>query len=645
MRRLVPLLALSLAALSASGCASMWRGAARSANVAPSGLPWGEEFVRRALVMGSFEQALARTLPKADGAPEDALLRALFRGQVAFYAGQYDESARAFAEADRLTEERYTKSVSRGALSLLVNDRALRYVPPRTERLFSRYYAMLGRVQSGDVSGAAVEARRLSALLEDAAHDVEAAERETHAALREVAGAVFEAAGEWNDAGVAYRNAALLRGEPRAAVDTIVAARPDGDSATLVLVVEQGFVAHYVARTLAIPLDDGLAWQFGAPRAGRHRADSNTAGAIADVLATVGRGRSSGRGMRDASETPGRGPVSIGDAIAAGVNAPRDSAAAAPPVPPATPTATGPTSAGPLAAEQRGGLHDTLAVRTVRPRVAVQSNWLAALDALPDGGVFDDDLSWADPMPLAAVETSVAHDWTPRRVVRTHYLGDRWAHRSWMEIAWPTLVRPLLPRVPLQIALSGVRPPAEARAADSAADRAPADGTWALSRTLAGSARAIASVSDAVGADARRLRGARIARLTARTVTRMAAVEAVRDQHGEAAGLLAGLLVSAVDRADTRAWHLLPGRVTVVRLTVPVGDLSAALLQGVGPNAAVTALPGAHATAGSVHVRTVRVWRDPAGGVGTAASAGDAAVPHRENRWIPAGSSGLPLRQ
>jgi hypothetical protein len=305
-------------------------------------------------------------------------------------------------------------------------------------------------------------------------------------------------------------------------------------------------------------------------------------------------------------------------------------------------------------------VHDTVAVRTIRPRAALQANWMAALDALPDGGVFDEDIAWVAPTPrpesavaasgavageVAALETSVAHDWTPRRSVRTHYLGDRWAHRSWMEIAWPTLVRPLLPRVPLHVTLTGVQPPPADRATDRATDREVDRGSWTIAQALVGSASPVASVSDAVGADARRLRGARIARLTARTVSRMAAVEAVRDQHGEAAGLLAGLLVSAVERADTRAWHLLPGRVTVVRLTVPVGEMSAALLQGDGPNAAVTTLPGVQATAGSVHVRTVRVWRDPAGRAGTTVSAGAAAVPHRENRWIPVGPLGLPLRQ
>lgn len=566
MSRLMPIALLLLTSVSVSGCASVFRGSMRTISVAPSGLPWGEELVRRSLAMGTYEQAMAQVTKGKGGAPDDDLLRALFRGQVAYYAGRWQESADAFAEADRLTEARYTKSVSRGVLSVFTNDHALKYVPPRTEQLFSRYYAMLGRVQSGDVDGAAVEARRLSALLESSAHDVEASERATHAALRDVAGAVFEAAAEWNDASVAYRNAALLRGATRAEVDSLVISRPAGDSATLLLVVESGFAAHYVERTLALPLDD---------RPMQVNAAEHTP-ALAYPVANL-----------PSAQFPGaNGRIT-----------------------------RSPASRSKEAAPDR------------RPKVESESRersvarFLAALNALPDGGVFAEespalvrgsepalafgevsasDASRSGSAEAAAlVPSSVGDDWTPRRRRSTRYLGARNMYTHWLEIAWPTLLRPRLPSAPLTLSFNDVRLPVSTAGTSSA------------------------EISDALGADARRLRAARLARLTMRTVTRAVAVDAVREKHGEAAGLLASILVSALESADTRGWHLLPGKLTVLRVTVPAGELTPSLMIGAGVNATPLALTPFVARAGAVHLLPTRVWRDPAGSVPAAVVAQD----------------------
>jgi len=565
---------LSLTAFSVSGCASLWSGTSRSYSVSPSGLPWGEELVRRALVMGTFEQALERTAQGRDGAPNDDLLRALFHGHVAFYAGRWGESADAFAEADRLTEVRATKSASRSVMSLLTNDHALRYVPPRTEQLFSRYYAMLGRVQSGDVEGGAVEARRLSALLEAAGAELDPSERATHAALRDVAGAVFEAAGEWNDAGVAYRNAALLRGASRDSVDSIHVSRPIGDSATLLLVVESGFVAHYVAQSLAIPLD---------VRTDRNRRVARAAGRSVASPERLGRifglpkhatERHALSGSHDDAGAPARigrevGPVS------------------APPVYVVSPLDTG--------------------AREVPP---MSTNWLNALDALPDGGVFlpalrDDETPNVVIAPV--LRETVAADWTLRRAGGTRYLGDRRGIQTWLEVAWPVLVRPRLPSAAMSLRLQGVLSIGSLDPADSTKR----NGRWARALDVPVVSSLTADISDAVGADARRGRMARLARLAARTATRAVAVDAVREKHGEAAGLVTSMLISAIERADTRAWHLLPGRLAVVRVTVPAGTVEPSLHLGGAANGTFTALATFGARPGSVHVLSTRIWRDP----------------------------------
>jgi hypothetical protein len=618
MRRVTLSLALSLVVLSTSGCASFWRGAAGGPSLAPSGLPWGEELTRRALVVGAFDQAMARTARGGDGLPSDRLLAALYRGQVAYHAGQYDESVAAFALAEQLADERATKSVTRGLGSILFNDHTLHYVPTRTERLFARYYALLARLESGDVDAATVEARRLSALLEAAASDLDAGERATHAALREVAGAVFESAGEWNDAGVAYRNAALLRGVARDRVDSIRVTAPAADSATLVLVVEEGFAGHLVARSVALPADAtapdasrrrGRMVPSGTPRPG-----TTVARAPVPTDALPSRGS---RGRRD--EPMGGVPTNVGAARGS----------------------RGPTSSAPrdwslLPGDARDSAFVRDSVdREARPVAAdsgatmgrdssLTDRWMAALSAVPGNGVVEEVAmargdSVGDPNVWSHERTSllesVAADWTPRDVRRTRYLGSPWAGNRWHEVAWPMLVRSRLPAAPLALHLFGAaRTGGEADAV--ASGRATERAGWsdvALRDPIAlASLDAGALIGDAMGADARRRLPAQLARLAARVGTRAAISEAVREEHGDAAGWFVQAVGAAMERPDTRGWHLLPGRLRVVRVTVPAGALRAEVRQGAGPNALPLRVPQVEVAPGAVSVRALRVWRDGA---------------------------------
>ncbi len=265
---------LLLGLMPLTGCGGLWRGTARTFDVAPNGLARTDDTFRRVLTTGAYADAFARAAHVKRGAPEDAVLRALYQGQIGYYAGEYAASARAFAEADRLVERRVTKSLSRGAVSLLTNDLALPYLPSRTERLFLRYYAMMAYARAGEPEGAAVEARRLGHLLQDVADDVQPDERALHAVMRDATGAVFEWVGDENDALVAYRNAALLRGASASGIDSIRLHRPQGDSATVVVLVESGFVAHRVDRGIVVGLDGD--WVSGPRHEGR--GDARTTG-------------------------------------------------------------------------------------------------------------------------------------------------------------------------------------------------------------------------------------------------------------------------------------------------------------------------------------------------------------------------------
>jgi len=242
-RRAAPLVLLAATGLLA-GCGTVFGGM----DLAPSGLPRAEEDLRGLLAGGKAATAYDRVTGEESPAPDDDVLRLLYAGTAAYYAGHYEEGGRFLDLAAGIADDRATRSVSREALSFMTNDRVLPYMPPRTERLMLHVYGALTFLGGGQPYEAAVEARRISALLDGwqdgAPDDVPRTDR----FFRYFAGAVFEAAGEYNDAGVAYRRAGTLEGDLLA---------PPGDSAEIVVVVERGFVAHRVEQNVIIAIPGG----------------------------------------------------------------------------------------------------------------------------------------------------------------------------------------------------------------------------------------------------------------------------------------------------------------------------------------------------------------------------------------------------
>lgn len=245
MSRLIRTATLATA-LFLTGCGSAFTGY----DLAPNGLPVSEDALRRGL---AFEAAdvYRGVLEGRQALPDDDLLRLLYAGTAARYAGRYEESSRLLDLAGYVADDRVTRSVSREAISFLTSDRALAYTPPPTERLMIPALAALNYLDAGRFEEAAVEARRIEALLDRFDEGVPAAELPYDSrVLHYFAGAVFEAAGEWNGADVAYRRAGGL-------ADSIGTARgsPPADSmGDVVVVVEHGFVPHRVEQSVVIVL-------------------------------------------------------------------------------------------------------------------------------------------------------------------------------------------------------------------------------------------------------------------------------------------------------------------------------------------------------------------------------------------------------
>jgi hypothetical protein len=204
--------------------------------------------LRRLIRQERFEDALE--LAEADGGDAgDELLSTLNIATIEHYGGQFESSTELLTTADIEIDKRFTKSVSKAALSLITSDRSLDWLPTRIERPMIHVYGALSYLGMGDTEEAAVEARRLSMLLDAMSPDeMPADEHDYYLMLRYFAGAVFEAAGESNDSRVAYQHAGFSPAE--------TAAGTGGRFGEVVVLVESGFVANRVEQSVNLLLDD-----------------------------------------------------------------------------------------------------------------------------------------------------------------------------------------------------------------------------------------------------------------------------------------------------------------------------------------------------------------------------------------------------
>ena len=159
-----------------------------------------------ALEAGHPEKAYTNLKKNAPKKPDIPFLFEL--GLVAHYANRFQESSRAFDQAGDITEDRYTKSVSKEAASLVTSDKLRPYPGTRYERLLSHYYRALNYVYQGQLDGALVECRRATALINYFKGENEDYDFFGTGFLAYLSGILFEATGEWNDAYISYKQAA-----------------------------------------------------------------------------------------------------------------------------------------------------------------------------------------------------------------------------------------------------------------------------------------------------------------------------------------------------------------------------------------------------------------------------------------------------
>ena len=92
---------------------------------------------------------------------KDRLLYFLDRGILHHYAGEPEESNTYLEQAERTIEELYTASISKAALSMLLNDNALDYSGEDYEDIYTNVFKALNYITLGEYDEARVEIRRI----------------------------------------------------------------------------------------------------------------------------------------------------------------------------------------------------------------------------------------------------------------------------------------------------------------------------------------------------------------------------------------------------------------------------------------------------------------------------------------------------
>ncbi len=121
------------------------------------------------LMTGDYEGAAKEVEKKQESSyykGKNSLLYYLDYGFLCHYAGLYEESNKALDEAERLSDELYTKSISREIGSYLINDRVKEYAGEEFEQLYVHIFKCLNYIALNNTEDALVEVRKANERME-----------------------------------------------------------------------------------------------------------------------------------------------------------------------------------------------------------------------------------------------------------------------------------------------------------------------------------------------------------------------------------------------------------------------------------------------------------------------------------------------
>ncbi len=139
--------------------------------LAACGGPSGEmrKAVNGMIASRAYDAAEQRIQKEKEGSygRKNQVLYYLDLGAVQHDAGRFKESDQSLDRAERRMDELYTKSVSRAAGTLILNDTTTEYRGARFERAMVNVYRALNYAFLGNEDGALVEVRKISRLLQE----------------------------------------------------------------------------------------------------------------------------------------------------------------------------------------------------------------------------------------------------------------------------------------------------------------------------------------------------------------------------------------------------------------------------------------------------------------------------------------------
>lgn len=164
--------------------------------------------INRLSAAGKFREADERVTAKKNKLykKKDAVLFYLDRAALLHDAQDPAASDEMLASAQAYIDELYAKSVSASAGRLLINDLTTPYYAANYERALTYYYRAQNFLQRGDVSSAAVEARRAVFFLDHLRADKRKGYNDDPF-MQYFASLVFESVGQLSDARIARQNA------------------------------------------------------------------------------------------------------------------------------------------------------------------------------------------------------------------------------------------------------------------------------------------------------------------------------------------------------------------------------------------------------------------------------------------------------
>jgi hypothetical protein len=129
------------------------------------------------------------------------------KGIILHYADRYEESNNVFDQAEFLSEDLYTKSISKEAGALLTSDNILSYSGEKYERVLIHYYKAFNYIKLNLPYSALVECRKVTLLLQEYSDQAEGKSTaySDDAFMQYLAGVLFESQNELNDAFISYR--------------------------------------------------------------------------------------------------------------------------------------------------------------------------------------------------------------------------------------------------------------------------------------------------------------------------------------------------------------------------------------------------------------------------------------------------------